>query len=304
MENIENLTAMAVFARVVETLSFTEAAKSLQLSKSSVSREIAQLEVRLGAQLLNRTTRKIAVTEIGLSYYQYCYRILNEVKSAERLIRNFHEEPMGSLRLIAPVTFGCQCVVPALNAFIANNIHVNVDLDLTDRPVNMAEDLCDIAIVIGREAPEHARLLPLIDISWGLYATPEYMRQYGDITRPEELPRYDYILFRGPAHTISLPFRKEKQKWDIDVHSRLRANNSVALMSSALAGTGIAYLPDYIARDALASGKLMRLLPGWKMDTFHAWMLFKSESTLTASVRRFAEDLQQRLQHEWRPSAL
>ncbi|EKN4181579.1 LysR substrate-binding domain-containing protein [Yersinia ruckeri] len=298
MSNIENLTAMVVFARVVETMSFTEASKSLQLSKSSVSREIAQLEIRLGTPLLKRTTRKIEVTEVGLSYYQYCQRILNEAKNAERFIRNFHEEPIGHLRLVAPVSFGCQYIMPVLNNFISGSIHVNVDLDLTDRPVNMTEDHCDIAIVIGRTPPDHSLLKPLIDITWGLYATPEYLQQYPNIEKPADLPRYDYIFFRGPAHTISLPFRKEKQKMDIDVHCRFRANNSVALMSSALAGTGIAYLPDYIAREALAAGKLIRLLPDWRMDTYHAWMLFKSEQTLSSRVRWFADELQQRLQRE------
>jgi len=298
MSNVENLVSMAAFARVVETLSFTEAARQLQLSKSSVSREIAQLEVRLGAQLLNRTTRTIEVTELGLSYYQYCYRILNELNSAERFIRNFHEEPIGNLHVVAPFTFGYQCVVPALNHFISGNIHVSADLDLTDRPINMAEDQFDIAIVISRDAPDHPFIKSLIDISWGLYATPEYISQYDVIEKPEDLPRYDYILFRGSAHTISLPFRKEKQKIDIEVRSRFRANNSMALMSSALEGTGIVYLPDYMAREAVSSGKLQRLLPGWRMDTYQAWMVFKSEKTLSSRVRHFANDLQARLLRE------
>ncbi|WP_075182852.1 LysR family transcriptional regulator [Pantoea sp. 1.19] len=298
MNPIDNVTSMVVFARVVDTLSFTEAAKSLQLSKSSVSREISQLEIRLGAQLLNRTTRKITVTEVGLSYYDYCTRILSEVKNAERFIRHFHEEPVGSLHLISPVTFGCQCIVPALNRFIANNIHVNIDLDLTDKPVNMLEDQYDIAIVIDREPPEHPLVKPLIDVTWGLYATPDYLQPLGNIETPDDLPRYDYILFRGPAHTISLPFRKDKQKVDINVRSRFRANNSVALMQSALAGSGIAYLPNYIARDAQASGQLVRLLPEWRMDTYHAWMLFQSEHTLSSRVRHFADDLQQQLHRE------
>ncbi|AOM41113.1 LysR family transcriptional regulator [Xenorhabdus hominickii] len=295
MNNVENLTSMVIFARVVETLSFTEAAKSLRLSKSSVSREISQLEVRLGTQLLNRTTRKIQVTEVGLSYYQYCSRILNEAKSAERFIRNFHEEPMGNLRLIAPVSFGSQCIVPALNHFIAKNIHVSVDLELTDRILNATDDNYDIAIVVGREMPEHPLIMPLIDITWGLYATPDYISQFSSIEKPEDLPRYDYLLFRGPAHTISLPFRKERQKLDIEVRSRFRINNSVALMSSALAGAGIAYLPDYITHEAVATGKLIRLLPEWNMDIYQAWMMFKSENTLSSRVQLFADTLQQKL---------
>ncbi|AYA42395.1 LysR family transcriptional regulator [Xenorhabdus nematophila] len=295
MNNIDNLTSMVVFARVVETLSFTEAAKSLRLSKSSVSREIAQLEVRLSTQLLNRTTRKIQVTEVGMSYYQYCHRILTEAQNAEHFIRNFHEEPMGSLRLIAPVSFGSQCVVPALNHFIAGNIHISVDLELTDKAINMEEDQCDIAVIIGRATPYHPLIMPLIDITWGLYATPDYLRQFSPIDKPEDLPRYDYLLFRGPAHTLSLPFRKERHKLDIEVRSRFRINNSVALMSSALAGAGIAYLPDYVTHEPVAEGRLVRLLPEWNMDIYQAWMLFKSESTLSARVQHFASSLQNKL---------
>ncbi|MDC9594689.1 LysR family transcriptional regulator [Xenorhabdus sp. IM139775] len=295
MNNIENLTSMVVFARVVETLSFTEAAKSLRLSKSSVSREIAQLEVRLGTQLLNRTTRKIQVTEVGMSYYQYCHRILTEAQNAEHFIRHFHEAPMGNLRLIAPVSFGSQCIVPALNSFIAGNIHISVDLELTDRTINMEEDQCDIAIIIGRETPQYPLVMPLIDITWGLYATPDYVSQFSPIEKPEDLPRYDYLLFRGPAHTISLPFRKERNKLAIEVRSRFRINNSVALMSSALTGAGIAYLPDYVAHEAVAEGKLIRLLPEWSMDIYQAWILFKSESTLSSRVQQFASSLQRKL---------
>lgn len=298
MNNIDNLVSMVVFARVVETLSFTAAARVLQLSKSSVSREVAKLEIRLGTQLLRRTTRKIEVSEVGQSYYQYCQRILNEVKNAERFIRNFHEEPIGSLKIVAPVSFGSQYIVPVLNNFIAANIHVNVDLDLTDRPVTITKDHYDIAIIIDRDVPEHPLAKYLADISWGLYATPEYMLRYPDIEKPEDLPRGDYILFRGPAHTISLPFRREKHKADIEVRSRFRANNSVALMSFALAGSGIAYLPDYIAKEALSAGKLLRLLSGWQMDCCQVWMLFKSEHTLSSRIRHFADELQQYLQRE------
>ncbi|WP_047680888.1 MULTISPECIES: LysR family transcriptional regulator [Xenorhabdus] len=298
MNNIENLTSMVIFAHVVETLSFTETAKSLRLSKSSVSREIAQLEVRLGTQLLNRTTRKIQVTEVGMNYYQYCHRILDEAKNAERFIRNFHEEPMGSLRLIAPVSFGSQCIVPVLNNFVAGNIHVSVDLELTDRIINMQDDHCDIAVVIGRETPNHPLVMPLIDITWGLYAAPDYIKQFSAIKKPEDLPRYDYLLFRGPAHTISLPFRKERHKFDIEVRSRFRINNSVALMSSALAGAGIAYLPDYITHESVAAGKLIRLLPEWNMDIYQSWILFKSEETLSSRVRFFANTLQHKLRQD------
>ncbi|MCP2231623.1 LysR family transcriptional regulator [Erwinia sp. V90_4] len=296
MSDFENLHGMIIFARVVETLSYTEAAKTLGLAKSSVSKEISALEVRLGAKLLQRTTRRIQVTEVGMTYYHYCYRILHEVKSADLFIRQFHEEPTGSLRVVAPVTFGCQCIVPVLNSFVAGNIHVSIDLDLTDRPVNLEDDHFDIAIAITRDLPDHRHYRPLIDIAWGLYAAPGYLSKLNAIASPDDLPRQDFILFRGPAHTISLPFRKEKQKKDIEVRSRFRANNSIALLNSAVAQTGIAYLPSYIAQEAVESGRLVQILPDWEMDIYKSYILVKSDNFISPRVRLFIEDLQKALQ--------
>lgn len=295
MSDFENLHGMIIFAKVVETLSYTEAAKTLGLAKSSVSKEISALEVRLGAKLLQRTTRRIRVTEVGMTYYHYCYRILHEVKSADLFIRQFHEEPTGSLRVVAPVTFGCQCIVPVLNSFVASNIHVSVDLDLTDRAVNLDDDSFDIAIAITRELPEHRHYRPLTDIAWGLYAAPDYLNALEPISSPDDLPRHDFILFRGPAHTISLPFRKEKQKKDIDVRSRFRANNSMALLNSAIAKTGIAYLPNYIAQEAVSRGELVQILPEWEMDIYKSYILVKSDNFVSPRIRMFIEDLQKAL---------
>lgn len=295
MSDFENLHGMIIFAKVVETLSYTEAAKVLGLAKSSVSKEISALEVRLGAKLLTRTTRRIQVTEVGMTYYHYCYRILHEVKSADLFIRQFHEEPTGSLRVVAPVTFGCQCIVPVLNRFVASNIHVSVDLDLTDRPVSLEDDNFDLAVVIKRELPGHRNYRPLMDITWGIYAAPDYLRQHAEITGPDDLTRHDFILFRGPAHTISLPFRKEKQKKDIEVRSRFRANNSIALVNSAIAQTGIAYLPSYIAQEAADEGKLVQVLPDWEMDIYKSYVLMKTDSYISPRVRLFVEALQKAL---------
>lgn len=295
MSDFENLSGMIIFAKVVETLSYTETAKVLGLAKSSISKEISALEVRLGARLLERTTRRIKVTEVGMTYYHYCYRILQEVKSADLFIRQFHEEPTGSLRVAAPVTFGCQCIVPVLNQFVASNIHVSVDLDLTDRPVSLDDDGVDLVIAIRRELPGHGHYRPLMDIAWGLYAAPGYLQQHPTISTPDDLPRHDFILFRGPAHTISLPFRKEKLKKDIEVRSRFRANNSIALLTSAQAQTGIAYLPSYIAEEAVASGSLVQVLPDWEMDVYKSYVIMKSENYISPRVRLFVEALQKAL---------
>lgn len=213
MSDFENLHGMIIFARVVETLSYTEAAKTLGLAKSSVSKEISALEVRLGAKLLQRTTRRIQVTEVGMTYYHYCYRILHEVKSADLFIRQFHEEPTGSLRVVAPVTFGCQCIVPVLNSFVAGNIHVSIDLDLTDRPVNLEDDHFDIAIAITRDLPDHRHYRPLIDIAWGLYAAPGYLSKLNAIASPDDCRARILFCSAAPPTPFHYRFvRKSRRK--------------------------------------------------------------------------------------------
>ena len=275
MDNSENLTAMMMFARVVECSSFSEAARGLGLSKSHVSREIARLEVRLGFKLLQRTTRKMALTELGQAYYPFCTRMLAELHRADAFVQQLHQNAAGSVRLQAPVTYGCQCIVPALNPFLRRHIHISVDLDLTDRGSDRLDDQVDVAIVIRARAPQnsHARLLG--DIEWGLYAAPDYLAQRAPISHPDMLPRHDLLMFHGPAHTAALPFRRDKQRLAVEVRSRFRANNSMALLNAAQAGSGIAYLPSYMAQAALARGEIVQLLPEWQMDRLQSYLLLK-----------------------------
>lgn len=292
MQPLENMTAMMVFARVVETLSFTEAAHSLGLSKSFISKEIAQLEIRLGVKLLERTTRRIVVTEVGRAWYQFCARALQEVNGADAFIRDYHQQPAGNLSLIAPVNFGRQCILPLLNRFVAQHIHVQVDLDLTDRPVDLHNDRYDLAIVVAQAPPSVAAFHPLMQIEWGLFAAPDYAGLQKNITHPQQLPRHDYLLFRGPAHTLSLPFRQGKQKLNIDVRSRFRINNSEALLSAAIGGAGIAYLPCYITQNALQQNQLVRLLPDWQMDTYYSYLVVRQPEHPRALVAMFCQQLQ------------
>ncbi|ARJ44254.1 LysR family transcriptional regulator [Pantoea alhagi] len=291
MQPLENITAMMVFARVVETQSFTEAANSLGLSKSFISKEIAQLEIRLGVKLLERTTRRMVVTEVGRAWYQFCARALQEVQGADAFIRDYHQQPAGNLSIIAPVNFGRRCIVPSLNAFVAQHIHVQVDLDLTDRPVDLQQERYDLAVVVG-QTPPAANFHQLTQIEWGLFAAPDYPVAQTPVSHPQQLPRHDYLLFRGAAHTLSLPFRQGKQKLNIDVHSRFRINNSEALLSAAIAGAGIAYLPCYITHEAQQQRQLVRLLPDWQMDDYYSYLVVRQSARPRALVAMFCQQLQ------------
>lgn len=295
LDSVENLVHMAIFARVVETLSFTEAAQALGMSKSSVSRAVSVLENKIGSRLLKRTTRKIEITELGLSYYQHCFKIVNELNSSQQFIRNYYQEPTGTISILAPVTFGTTHVVPILSTFLEKNIHANIELDLSDKEVDIKNSSYDLVIEVSRGTPIHEYVRFLCSISWGLYATPGYLRSIKAIHTPTDLPSRDFILFCGVARTTSLSFRKDKQKVNINVQSRFRSNNSIALINMALSGCGIAYLPTYAVREHVRSGKLERVLTGWEMEEFKIWLLSKKKSTLNSSVKHFSDELQQRI---------
>ncbi|WP_312760354.1 LysR family transcriptional regulator [Pantoea brenneri] len=291
MENSANLTAMLVFARVVELQSFSEAARALGWSKSHVSREIARLELRLGIRLLQRTTRRLSLTELGQAYYPYCVRMLAEVQRADAFVQQLHQQPAGNVRLQAPVTYGCQCVVPVLNRFLRRHLHINVDLDLTDRNRDTLDDQVDVAIVIRSRPPQQGNFRVLSDIEWGLYAAPGYLAQRPAIDHPEMLPRHDLLLFHGPAHTAALPFRRDKQRLALDVRSRFRANNSMALLNAALAGSGIAYLPSYMAQEAVSRGDIQQLLPEWQMDRLQSYLLLRETQQPASPVSLLCDTL-------------
>lgn len=293
MNQLDQLNSMAIFAKIVDTLSYTEAAKVLGLSKSAVSKEISRLETGLGVTLLKRTTRRIEVTEVGRTYYAYCSRLLAEVRGADAFVRQYHEEPIGNLRVVAPMTFGNHAIVPTLCRFISNNIHVQVDLELTDRMVDLGEQNIDVAIVISRDNPEQpgTNTHALTDIHWGIYASPDYIAAHPPVTRPEDLARHPFLLFRGPAHTTALQLRQGKRQLETRVRCILRSNNSVALLNAAVAGVGIAYLPRYVVRDAIASNELVQLLPNWASEVRTAYVLYREDNFLSPRVRMFVQDL-------------
>jgi DNA-binding transcriptional LysR family regulator len=292
MHQTDQLAAMVMFAKIVETHSYTDAARELGLSKSLLSKEIVKLETALGVSLLRRTTRRLEVSEIGHAYYRYCARVLHELKGAEALLQQFHEEPVGNLRLSAPVTFGNRMVVPALCAFMREHVHLQVDLELTDRVVDLQQEDLDLAIVISREPPEPLLSLALMAVEWGLYAAPDYLAAQPPVLTPQDLNRHGFLSFGGRAHLPTLTLRKGKQQVELKLRCLLRSNNSVSLLQAARLGNGIAYLPHYVASDALADGSLCALLPDWGSEVRMAYASFQERRFLSPRVRLFVEALQ------------
>jgi len=284
----DHLSAMAVFARVVEAGSFSRAARGLGLSKSAVSKQVARLEDRLGARLLNRTTRQLSLTEAGRAFYGGCRQMLAEAESAAAAVGHLAQAPRGTLHVNAPMSFGQQHVAPALPAFMAQYPELDVDLQLNDRTVDLVDEGFDLAVRIG-ELPDSTlvarRLAPL---RTAVVAAPAYLDRHGRPAHPRELQAHACLLYSYLASGRTWRFAGPDGVVRVPVSGPLEANNGDVLLAAACGGAGIARLPTFICGDALRAGRLERVLDDW-VDTGDAavYAVYPASRNVSPKVRVF-----------------
>jgi DNA-binding transcriptional LysR family regulator len=253
-----NAAAMLVFAEVVATRSFTEAARRLGISKASVSREVTRLERRLGAQLLRRTTRSMSLTEIGEVFHAACQRVAEEAAQAERSVGALQAEPRGEIRFCASVSLGQLHIAPRLPAFLARYPNLRVRMDLTDRMVDLVREKYDLAIRIsGRLADATLVQRRLCPIRFVVCASRRYLDRNGAPRTPAELEKHNCLGVANVPWGRMLPRgRKVRLSGDLEL------DNGDALRRVAVLGHGIVCLPTYLVGDDLRAGRLVRILPG------------------------------------------
>ncbi len=259
----QKLVAMNAFAAVVEAGSFTGAAGAKGLSKAALSRHVAELEDRLGVRLLNRTTRRLSLTEAGRAFYEGCQRMLAEAEAAEVQVTALAARPRGVLRLSAPVSFAYWHLNPLLGAFLEACPELELDLVLGDRVVDLVEEGFDAAIRIGQLADSSLIARRLCSLQSYLVASPDYLNRAGFPDSPRALRAHNCLLYSYHRDGRSWRFEGQDGKLDVEVKGRVLANNGDVLLSLALAGQGIALLPSFFAAKALREGRLLRLLPDW-----------------------------------------
>jgi DNA-binding transcriptional LysR family regulator len=249
--------AMIVFAEVVATGSFTKAARRLGLSKASVSREVARLERRLGAQLLRRTTRSMSLTEVGETFHAGCQRVAEEAELAERSVGELQAEPRGEIRLAASVSLGQFHIAPRLPAFLARYPKLRVRMDLTDRIVDLVGEKFDLAIRIsGRLADATLVQRRLCPIRFVVCAAPGYLKRRGTPRAPAELERHNCLGIGASPWRLMLAGSRA-----IRLQGDLQVDNGDALRRIAVLGHGIVCLPTYLVGEDLLAGRLVRILP-------------------------------------------
>ena len=292
---MDRLQGMRVFVRVAEQGSFSSAAQQLGLSKSAVSKHVAALEERLGVRLLNRTTRRLAVTEVGAVYRDWCARVVQEIEEADLTASQHGVEPRGRLKVSAPMTFGFLHLVPLLPEFLARHPALEVDLILDDRVVDLLDEGFDLAVRIGGLADSSLVARRLAGARFVCVAGPAYLARAGTPAVPAELARHNCLRYSYRRQPDDWSFAHGTEQATVRVHGNLQANNGDALRAAARAGLGIVYLPDFIIGDDLESGTLVQLLGDWEAPEIPIHAVFPPQRHPSAKLRAFVDFLVARL---------
>lgn len=288
---MDKLDDMVAFIKVVEARSFTAAGARLGLSKSVVSRRIAELEDRLGARLLNRTTRKLSLTEIGQAFYERCARIVADVEEAERAVGDLHGAPRGRLRLNAPVSFGRLHLAAAIVAFIERYPAIEIDVDLNDRYVDLLEDGYDLAVRVGRLRDSSLVARKLAPSRRAVVASPAYLERCGVPETPLDLAHHNCLLYTNIPTAEQWQFADGDEAFSVKVTGPMRANNGDLACAAAVAGMGIAVLPTFLCGAALATGDLVALDLPLKTTETGVYAVYPQNRHLSSKVRAFVDFL-------------
>ena len=295
---MEDLERMAIFARVVEAKSFSEAARRLDLSKSLVSKQVTELERSVGARLLNRTTRAMSLTEAGAVFYEHCARIVEELEAGKRAIGQLRSEPRGLLRISASVAFGTLHVAPALPDFLARYPEVRIDMEIMDRFVDLAEERFDVAVRIAQDPGQNLAARRLAAVNRKICATPGYFKRHGVPKAPRDLERHNCLTYTyfNPRD----PWRLKGPDGEISVAAsgNLRLNDDEALSEAVLKGLGIAILPTFIIGKDLQAGRLKAVLSDYVAPERHIYAVYLPTRHVAPTVRAFIDFLLERFAPE------
>ncbi|MCG2591976.1 LysR substrate-binding domain-containing protein [Ramlibacter sp. XY19] len=289
---MDQIQAMRVFGRVVETGSFTKAAESLDMPKGSATKLLQQLETRLQVKLLNRTTRRVTVTPDGAAYYERASRLLNDLDEMEAAMTLAQGKPGGRLRVDVGSSIASQIIIPALPDFYRRYPDIQLDLGVGDRPVDLISDNVD-CVIRGGELTEQslvARRIANMDLV--SVATPAYLAANGTPAHPLDLETgHTVINFFSPRTGRLFPnvFEKDGERIEVAGRHKLSVNEGNAYLAAALAGLGIAQIARFQAAPHMAGGALVEILPAWKHPLIPLHVVYPPNRHLSARVRAFVE---------------
>lgn len=286
---MRDLNELAVFAQVVETGSFTGAARVLGLPKATVSRRIAQLETRLGARLMHRTTRRIRLTELGEAYYQRCADIMREVEAANALVGTYLNEPRGLLRIAAPVSFGATILADWVGAYLNTHPGVEAEVLLANQYVDLVAEGIDIAFRVGPLQESSLVARKLGPVAYVVCAAPAYLARAGTPTAPDDLAGHACVRMIGLPQRNRWRFAGPAGAVEATVSGRVVANDMLFARRLALDGLGVSYLPSFLVAEDVRAGRLVHLLKAWSPPPREMFAVYPSRNYLSPKVRTFLD---------------
>lgn len=290
---MDRFDAMQAFVRVVEAGSFTKAAQTLHMSKTSVTQLVQQLEARLRVKLLNRTTRKVNVTADGAAYYERVVRLLADMDDAETSLSSASEAPRGRLRVDVPSPLACMVLVPALPAFHARYPDIQLDMGASDRMVDLIGDQVDCVIRGGELVDQSLMARRVGDLQLSVCAAPSYLQRVGTPLHPRDLEDSHHrtvgFLSSRTGKVLSYPLRREGESIEVQGRHVLAVDDGNAYLAAGLAGLGVLWLPDYMSGPHLARGELAPLFEGWRLDPMPMYLAFPPNRHVSAKLRVFID---------------
>jgi DNA-binding transcriptional LysR family regulator len=297
---MDRLQAMEVFVRVVETGSFSKAAREFATTQPTVTKQVAATEARLKVRLLNRNTRGVSLTEAGALYYEKCKEIVRAAEEADSIVRVKQTQAQGLLRVGSSVAFGRRVLVPLALDFMRAHPQLQVDLSFEDRYTDLVAQGIDIAIRMGKLADSALGARFLGTNPWLMVASPRYLRKAGPLRRPADLSAHETLIYnsvQGSDVWRVQPPRGEPVT--VPVTARLRSNNLSAVLAAARSHMGIAALPWYVAADSLASGTVVEVLKGHSLPEQEIHAVYPSPKLVPQKVQAFIAYLQGRFGERW-----
>jgi DNA-binding transcriptional LysR family regulator len=290
--HMDRLLALDVFRRVVEIGSFSKAAEQLWLSNAAVSKHVRALEKHLGVELLARTTRSMELTEVGRSFYERCVRILDDVNEAEQLAAEQQSAPRGRIRVRATLSLGAARLGQAISAFLARYPDVTVDLSLSDRFTDPADEAFDVALLIVNALPDSGYAArPIVALERVVCAAPAYIARAGRPATPEALAGHNCILYTRGERAGDWAFDAGDGEHPVRVKGNYLCNSGMLLREALLEGIGIALIPAFLVASDIAAGKLEVLLPGCQAKPRTLYAVYPHHRHLSAKLRLFVDSV-------------
>lgn len=290
---MDRFDAMQAFVRVVDARSFTQAARSLGISNATVTQLVQQLEARLQVKLLHRTTRQVNVTADGEAYYEHAVRVLADMDDAETSLSSASRSPRGRLRVDVPSPLARTVLIPALPAFHACYPDIQLDLGVSDRMVDLIRDNVDCVVRGGVIAHESLIARRIADLPLGVFASPGYLQRAGRPAHPADLeaPPHSIVGFTSSRTGKLFPLALQQGGETVEVRARyiVAVDDGNAALAAGLAGLGVLWLPEYMARDPVERGELVRLFEPWRIEPMPLYVAYPQNRRVSAKLRVFID---------------